>query len=37
VEGARISIHLDLPIRLEGVTKTVIIVKHRDVRRMKEF
>ena len=37
VEGPRISIHLDLPIRYEGVTKTVIIVKHRDVRRMKEF
>ena len=37
VEGPRISIHLDLPIRSEGVTKTVIIVKHRDVRRMKEF
>ena len=36
-EGPRISIHLDLPIRLDGVTKTVIIVKHRDVRRMKEF
>ena len=37
LEGPRISIHLDLPIRYEGVTKTVIIVKHRDVRRMKEF
>ena len=37
VEGPRISIHLDLPIRLDGETKTVIIVKHRDVRRMKEF
>ena len=37
VEGARISIHLDLPIRYEDQTKTVIIVKHKDVRRMKEF
>jgi hypothetical protein len=37
VEGPRISIHLDLPIRYEDQTKTVIIVKHRDVRRMKEF
>ena len=37
VEGPRISIHLDLPIRLEGVTKNVIIVKHRDIKRMKEF
>ena len=37
VEGPRISIHLDLPIRYEDQTKTVIIVKHRDIRRMKEF
>ena len=37
VEGPRISIHLDLPIRLEGAVKNVIIVQHKDVRRMKEF
>ena len=37
VEGPRISIHLDLPIRLEGVTKNVIIVRHKDIKRMKEF
>ena len=37
VQGPRISIHLDLPIRLEGVVKNVIIVQHRDIRRMKEF
>jgi hypothetical protein len=36
-QGPRISIHLDLPIRLEGVVKNVIIVQHQDVRRMKEF
>ena len=37
VEGPRISIHLDLPIKHEGVVKNVVIVKHQDVRRMKEF
>jgi len=37
VEGPRISIHLDLPIKYEGIVKTMLIVKHRDVRRMKEF
>ena len=37
VQGPRISIHLDLPIRLEGAVKNVIIVQHKDVRRMKEF
>ena len=36
-EGPRISIHLDLPIRYDGAVKNVIIVKHKDVRRMKEF
>ena len=37
VEGPRISIHLDLPIRYNGETKTIIIVKHQDIQRMKEF
>jgi hypothetical protein len=37
VEGPRISIHLYLPIKYEGVVKNVVIVKHKDVRRMKEF
>ena len=36
-EGPRISIHLDLPIQHEGVTKNVIIVQHQDIQRMKEF
>ena len=37
VEGPRISIHLYLPIKYEGVVKNIIIVRHRDVRRMKEI
>ena len=37
VEGPRISIHLDLPIKYEGTVKNVVIVKHKDIRRMKEF
>ena len=37
VEGPRISVYLDLPIRYEGTTKNVIIVTHKDVKRMKEF
>lgn len=36
-EGPRISVHLYLPIRYEGVVKTVIIVRHKDIRRMKEI
>jgi hypothetical protein len=37
VEGPRISVHLDLPIRYDGVVKNAIIVKHKDIKRMKEF
>jgi hypothetical protein len=37
VEGPRISIHLDLPIKYEGAVKTVIIVKHKDIKLMKEI
>jgi hypothetical protein len=37
VEGPRISIHLDLPIRSEEKKKNVIIVQHKDIKRMKEF
>ena len=37
VECPRISVHLDLPIKYEGVVKNFIIVQHRDIQRMKEF
>lgn len=37
VEGPRISVHLDLPIKYEGIVKTMLIVKHKDIKRMKEF
>jgi hypothetical protein len=37
VTGPRISIHLYLPIKYEGVVKNVVIVQHRDIQRMKEF
>ncbi len=36
-EGPRISIHLDLPIRLTGRQHSVIIVKHKDVKLLKEM
>lgn len=34
IEGPRISIHLDLPIRIDSVNHSVIIVKHKDVKRL---
>jgi hypothetical protein len=37
IEGPRISIHLDLPIRFEDQTRNVIIVQHKDIKLLKEF
>lgn len=37
IEGPRISIHLDLPIRFEDQTRSVIIVRHKDIKPLKEF
>jgi hypothetical protein len=37
IEGPRISIHLDLPISLTGRIHSVIIVKHKDIKLLKEF
>jgi hypothetical protein len=31
-EGPRISIHLDLPIRIKDTIHNFIIVKHKDIR-----
>jgi hypothetical protein len=36
-EGPRISIHLDLPIKHNETIHTVIIVKHKDISKLKEF
>jgi predicted GTPase len=32
IEGQRISIHLDLPIKYKDVVYNVIFVKHKDIR-----
>lgn len=37
IEGPRISIHLDLPIRIDNLNYSVIIVKHKDVKRLTEY
>lgn len=36
-EGPRISIHLDLPILFQDTLYNVVIVKHKDIRRLKEL
>lgn len=35
--GPQIVIHLDLPIVLDKVVHRIIIVKHKDVKRLKEL
>jgi len=37
IEGPRISVMPDLPIRYEGKTHNIIIVKHKQINKLKEF
>ena len=37
VDGPFITVHLDLPIKIDDVVKNVIIVKHHEVNRLKEY
>lgn len=36
-QGPRVSIHLDLPIKHQGVVRNVIHVKQKDIKRLKEL
>jgi hypothetical protein len=35
--GPRITIHLDLPIKFNDVIHNIIIVKHQDISKLKQF
>jgi hypothetical protein len=35
--GPEITIHLDLPIKYNDEIKHIIIVKHKDIAKLKEF
>jgi len=37
INGPEVTIHLDLPIKYEDVVRNVIIVKHKDIKLLKEF
>jgi len=37
LEGPRISIHLDLPIKYKDKIHSVLIVKHKDIKLLKDF
>jgi hypothetical protein len=37
VTGPEVTVHLDLPIRIGETTHRVIIVKHKDIKRLKNY
>lgn len=37
IDGPRISIHLDLPIKVDGVVKGLLFVTHKDIKPLKEY
>lgn len=36
-DGPEITLHLDLPIKVDNVYTSFIIVKHKDIRRLKSL
>jgi len=36
-DGPEITVHLCLPIRIENQIRSIIVVKHKDVKPLKEF
>ena len=36
IEGPRITVHLDLPMKIDNAVRSVIIVKHKDIKPLKE-
>lgn len=37
IDGPEVTIHLDLPIKYQDKICNFIIVKHKDIRRLKEL
>ena len=35
--GPEVTIHLDLPIRHENTNYSIIVVKHRDIKRLNNY
>ena len=35
--GAQISVHLDLPLQTKNGVRSIIIVKHKDIRPLKDY
>jgi hypothetical protein len=36
-DGPEVTIHLDLPIRIDGSNHSFIIVKHKDIKPLKVY
>ena len=32
IDGPRVSIHLDLPMRVDDIVRNIIFVKHKDIK-----
>jgi hypothetical protein len=37
IDGPFLTVHLDLPIKIDEEIKNVIIVKHHDINRLRDF
>ena len=37
IDGPRISVHLDLPLVFEGQVHNIVIVKHRNIKPLKNY
>jgi hypothetical protein len=37
LEGPRVSVHLDLPIKYKDEIRTVIFVEQKDIKRLRNF
>ena len=37
IDGPRITIQLDLPIRIDNFNHQIIVVKHRDIKKLTVF
>lgn len=37
VTGPEVTVHLDLPILLNGVVHRILVVKHKDIKRLSQI
>ena len=37
IDGPEVTVHLDLPMKVDDVYKSVIVVKHKQIKRLKSL